>query len=297
MKISIIVICKGERKLALTLEALASHIEVGDIRDHHDVEVIVVDASAGRLQDIADAHADVRWIDYTPPPGVRVSIPQQRNVGLRAARGEIVVFTDAGCVPAEGWLSRLIAPLVSGAEQVTCGPSWVGKNVYSRERGTPDPEYVNEAATINLALTRAIIDSVGDFDERFEYGSDMDFTWRVVSSGARIRYVADALVVHDWGTFKRQLKRSVVYGKARVRLYRKHRERLKTILRDDPVLVLYPIYLVGLPVALRYRSYLLLPLIPLWRARKRPYPVRVVVCHLAEGVGCLKELAGAASRQ
>ena len=294
MKISIIVISKDEEKLADTLAALAVHIATDEIRDHHDIEVMVVDASEGRLAHIADVNPSVRWIDFTPPAGVRISIPHQRNAGVDAALGEIIVFTDAGCIPAEGWLARLVEPMVSEGEQVTCGPMSLGDSVYSPERGAPVPRYVQEAPTANLAFRRELVEDVGGFDEQFEYGSDVDFTWRLIAQGTRIRYVRDAVVDHDWGSFRRQLKRSRQYGQARIRLYRKHRNRQRTLLAHDPVPVLYPLYIIGLPLALRYRSYLLLVAIPLWRARKRPYPFRVVACHFAEGIGGLRELSAIA---
>ena len=296
MKLSVVVISKDEPKLADTLDALARHAEGDDVRSHHEVELIVVDASSGRLASIAAGHPEVQWIDYTPPPGVRISIPHQRNVGLAAARGEIIVFTDAGCLPEPGWLSRLVAPIASGSERITAGPSWVGDNVYSPPRDAPQPYYVREAATINLAFARELLDVVGGFDERFEYGSDVDFTWRLVDAGLRIRWVADARVVHDWGDLRRQLKRSRQYGQARIRLYLKHRSRLPTLLRDDPVPVLYGLYLLGLPVAVRHPRYLLAVALPLWRARQRPFPLRVVVGHFAEGVGSLRELSQMARR-
>ena len=294
MKISIIVLSKDEEKLADTLTALAAHVDTGEISAHHDIEVMVVDASQGRLAHIASANPSIRWIDFTPPAGVRVSIPHQRNAGVEAALGEIIVFTDAGCIPVEGWLARLLTPILAEDEQVTCGPMSMGDNVYSPERGAPVPRYVEEAPTANLAFKRELLEAIGGFDENFEYGSDIDFTWRLIDEGTKLRFVADAIVDHDWGTFRRQLKRSRQYGQARVRLYRKHRNRQRNLLVHDPVPVLYPLYILGLPLALRYRSYLLLVAVPLWRARKRPYPVRVVACHFAEGVGSLKELAAIA---
>ena len=294
MKTSIIVLSKDEEQLADTLTALTAHVGSGEISDHHETEVLVVDASEGRMAHVAEANPSVRWIDFTPPAGVRVSIPHQRNAGVEAASGEVIVFIDAGCMPSEGWLARLLTPIVAEGEWVTCGPMSVGDNVYSPERGAPAPRYVEEAPTANLAFKRELLGAIGGFDETFEYGSDIDFTWRLVAHGAKIRYVGDAIVDHDWGTFRRQLKRSRQYGQARIRLYRKHRDRQRTLILHDPVPVLYPLYILGLPLALRYRSYLLLVAVPLWRARKRPYPARVVACHFAEGIGSLKELASIA---
>jgi len=296
MRISIIVISKDEEKLRDTLSALEAHIDIEDIKIDHEVDVTVVDASRGRLAHIEQSFPSVQWIDFMPPPEIRVSIPHQRNWGIRATQGEIIVFTDASCVPEEGWLLRLIAPIVAGSERMTCGPSWIGDNVFSPERGTPVPVYVDEAPTINLAFTRELFDEVGEFDETFDYGSDVDFTRRVVSSGNRIRYVADAVVVHDWGSLRRQLKRSRQYGAARIRLNLKHQDGVLAMARKDPVPVLYALFIVGLPLTFRIRSYILLLAIPLWRARKRPYPFRVVVCHLAEGIGGLLEIADTALR-
>ena len=291
VRISLVVISKNEQKLDDTLCVLKEQAHSEQIEEVHDVEVIVVDASGGGLAHIEQSHPEVRWIDYRAPADVRISIPHQRNVGIRAATGEIIVFTDSGCIPEDGWLARLVGPLVAGSERMTCGSTWVGDNAYSPEIGAPDPEYLEEAATINLAFTRDIVAEVGEFDESFEYGSDVDFTRRVVACGARIRFVPDAVVVHDWGDFRRQLKRSVQYGAARVRLYRKHSRRTVDIQAMPTVPLVYGVYLLGLPLAVRYRTYLLLLLVPLWRARRRPFPARVVICHLAEGAGGLRELA------
>jgi glycosyltransferase involved in cell wall biosynthesis len=294
MKISVIVLSKDEEGVADTLGALAAHVDNDEIWGVHDIEVMVVDASEGRLAHIAAANPSVRWIDFSAPPGVRVSIPHQRNAGVNEALGEIIAFIDAGCIPVGGWLTRLLGPILAEEERVTCGPMSIGDNVYSPERGSPVPRYVEEAPTANLAFRRELYETIGGFDESFEYGSDVDFTWRLVAGGAKIRFVGDAVVDHDWGSFRRQLKRSRQYGQARIRLYRKHRHRQRSLLANDPVPVLYSLYILGLPLALRYRSYLLLVAVPLWRARKRPYPVRVVACHFAEGVGSLKEITAIA---
>ena len=126
---------------------------------------------------------------------------------------------------------------------------------------------------------------VGGFDESFAAGEDIDFTWRLNDAGYRLRWVPNAVVEHDWGDTRRQMRRSFSYGAAWARLFRKHPRRLKAALRDYPVAVVYPLFLLGLPLTIRYRAYPLLLLIPLWRARHEEAPLRVLLDHLVSGRG------------
>jgi GT2 family glycosyltransferase len=295
MKLSIVIISKDEPKLAQTLAVLEDHLAKS--RYVRDTEVLVIDASESRLDAIRRARGWVRWIDFKGPPGVAISIPHQRNAGVNTSQGDVIVFTDSGCVPQPLWLENLLAPIENGEEMVTVGPSFTGDNLYSPERGKLPPTYVKEAPTINMAFRREVFEAVGGFDERFAYGSDTDFTWRLISNGFRIRYVSEAVVDHDWGNWARRMKRSRQYGAARMRLYKKHTSRLRTVLRDDPVPFIYPFWLIGLPLAFRWKGYFLLLLIPLWRARKRPFPIQTVIAHVFEGYGALEELVSIAANR
>jgi GT2 family glycosyltransferase len=285
--ISVVVISKDERGLDGTLAGLAT--QRAALRE--DVEVVVVDASEGRLDDIRDLHPSAHWIPFERPAGVRVSIPHQRNAGVAAARGDVVAFTDAGCRPDPGWLSRLTAPLRED-EHVTTGVALTadGSGIYDRHvREGAGAEYLPECPTISMAFRRSAFDAVGGFDEDFEYGSDIDFSWRLVDAGFRIRSVPDAVVRPDWGDLNRQVRRGYRYGRARARLYRKHVGRLVGALRHDPMVVVYPVFLLGLPLTLRFRLYPALLLVPAWRNRADG-SVRVVLDHLAFGAGVLREL-------
>lgn len=286
--ISVVIISKDEPSLGETLADVAGQLAASA----EDGEIVVVDASNGRLDHVRRSHGDtVRWVDFQPPTGVRVSIPHQRNVGVREAKGDIIVFTDAGCRPRPGWLERLVAPL-QDSENVTAGTSrgMSGQVLYALPLAQDgENTYLREAPTLNLAFRREVFDTVGDFDESFAYGSDVDFTWRVNDTGYRIRRVPDAIVQHDYGTPRRQGRRSYVYGKARARLYLKHRARRKRVLRDDPIAVVYPLFLLGLPLTLIFPPYPLLLLIPAWRNRSQGI-VRVLVDHLWFGAGVLAEL-------
>jgi GT2 family glycosyltransferase len=291
--ISVVLISKDEASLDDTLTDVCDQVAGLD----EPGEVVVVDASAGRLDHIKQRHeAQVRWIDFEPPAGVRVSIPHQRNIGVRSANGDIIVFTDAGCLPNEGWLERMVAPLRQGENAVAgtsldlSGAVMFPTAHIGRVGHAADASYLVECPTLNFGFRRAAYDALGGFDESFAYGSDVDFTWRLNDAGHRVLYVPEASLRHDYGASRRQNRRSYLYGKARARLYRKHRARRLSILRSDPIAVVYPLFLLGLPLTLIFPLYPLLLIIPAWRNRSEGV-IRVLVDHLWFGAGVLAELA------
>ena len=285
--VSFVIVSKDEPELDLTLRSVRSQAAAYP-RPH---ELLVVDASHGRLDLTRRNHPEVRWIDYTPPPGTSTSIAQQRNVGVRAARGAVIVFTDSGCVPQPGWLTALLAPIADGSEDVTAGGT-AGRgpvNLYGG-RWEPSQLYLESAATINLALRREAFDAVGGFDESFAYGSDVDFTWRLMDAGYRLRNVRAALVGVDWGSRVRQLRRAWRYGRAWARLYRKHKHRVAVGWQENPVPFAYAAFLLGLPLSLRFRLYPWLLVIPALRNRGTG-SLLTLADHLLIGAGFLRELA------
>ncbi len=256
-----------------------------------ETEVVVVDASQPADTALRTERADVRWIDFSAPQDVRVSIPHQRNAGVRAAGGDVIVFIDARCTPQAGWLAALVAPILAGEEHVVAGA--VGSSDGDSPWDSADNGgYLSECPTINLAFTRRAFESVDGFDESFAYGSDVDFTWRLNDAGFRILRRAAARITHEWGSTYRRLRRSFDYGVARGRLYRKHPRRIPGALRSDPVPFAYPVFLLGLPLVRRFPLYPALLLIPAWRNR-RIGPARTVIDHLIYGAGAI---AGALRR-
>lgn len=307
--VSVVIISKDEPALGETLDLVAEQVASLVPGRASEAETVVVDASSGRLGQLREAHPEVRWIDFEPPVGVKVSIPHQRNVGVHAAKGDIIVFTDSGCRPQPGWLEALLRPLTEEHESMTCGKTGATGRLDPYSTGRADAEgrrYLDECPTINLAFRRDVVNLLGDFDESFEYGSDIDFTWRARHEGVAIRYVPEAEVLHDWGDRRRQVRRSFVYGRARARLYWKHligkgpqSIRKRRLGSQDAVPLLYAAYLLGLPLAVRYRSYLLLLAVPLWRGR-RSRPVEALFDHLLIGAGVLAgswEMARAGARR
>jgi GT2 family glycosyltransferase len=145
---------------------------------------------------------------------------------------------------------------------------------------------------LGFVAQRLSTEPVGGFDESFAYGSDVDFSWRLTDAGYRIRCVPEAIIRHDYGTPRRQCRRSYEYGKARTHLYSKHRSRRQHILHNDPLVVVYPLFLLGLPLTPIFPPYPLLLLIPARRNRSRG-AVRVLTAYyLWYGTDVPAELAG-----
>lgn len=283
--ISIVIINKNDRALEATLRACLS------MRTSLRYEVVVVDASEGKLDYLADKFPAVRWIPFQPLRHKPVSIPEQRNVGVRAARGDIIVFIDANCLPQARWLRQLVQPILSRQEAIVAGATISQKKVTTHDEAYKQHEfsrYLDECPTINLAFTRELYEQLGGFDERFDYGSDVDFSWRVIAAGYKVRYQPTALISHDWGNRTQELRRSFMYGKARARLYLKHK-KMTRLLTSDIVLVVYPLFILGLPCTLLWPWYPLLLLIPAVK-NGRKKPLATLIDHLSYAVGALYEV-------
>ncbi|MGA9533560.1 MAG: sugar transferase [Anaerolineales bacterium] len=132
-----------------------------------------------------------------------------RNVGVRRASGDTVVFTDADCVPALDFLEKLSAPLkdpsVSGVRGAyrTHQPGLVPRFVqaeyehkYERIRHLDSIDFVD---TYAAAYRRQVFLEAGGFDERFPSASveDQELSFRLTELGHRLVFAPGAIVQHQ----------------------------------------------------------------------------------------------------
>lgn len=124
-----------------------------------------------------------------------------RNVGWRAARGELIAFTDDDCVPQPGWLSALAGALASAdvVQGRTLPNPDQAANVGPFSRTLEVTEENGWYQTCNIGYRRALLERLGGFDEEFPdaAGEDTDLAWRARDAGATIAFEPDALVFHD----------------------------------------------------------------------------------------------------
>jgi GT2 family glycosyltransferase len=207
MNLSIIIVT-AERVAALRkcLAALQSELQAGD-------EVIIATASNGdegaALADILPGASVVR--------SDRRNMPYQRNVGLRAATGDIVAYIDDDTSVHPGWRAALMAPYADpGVASV------VGKVVHADERRprTGEPPGVTAFGTIrslyhfdspgvvdvalgqggNMSFRRPVLESLGGFDPDYLQRSnceETDLFERLRRAGHRIVYNPAASLLHE----------------------------------------------------------------------------------------------------
>ena len=169
-------------------------------------EVLLVDNGAAGGNALPDLILpDNARILHEPRPGSYAA----RNTGAAFARGALLAFTDADCVPDPGWLEALANAREAGTGPVLAGPVHMIATdhpnafaAYDLVRGIPQAAYVRRgyAATANLAAPATIFRALGGFDARRFSGGDAEFCRRAGAAGHAITLVPGAVVSHPCRT-------------------------------------------------------------------------------------------------
>lgn len=203
-------------------------------------EVIVVDSASrdGTLR-IAEEYARRRpdLFRAIERPGSR---GVGRNVGVEAASGEYIAFTDGDCFADSQWLAVMRRALRQS--RVVAGQTIiVGKANYGQLERVElfESGYDVTYPSCNLAYHRELFRQLGGFDPRFVTAEDIDLNLRAVESGASIRYQPHAVVYHHVRTtFVRFLYQAFWNGYGRKQLTEKQgnlwgRYRYRRLLRGQ----------------------------------------------------------------
>ena len=183
-------------------------------------EVVLVDSgSTDGTLDIAERHG-CRIHHITRE---EFSFGRSLNIGCAAAAGDILVITSGHCVPADAqWLQRICQPLLDGRAEYAYGRQLGGADSHFSEgrifakyfpgqsRIPQEGFYCNNA---NAALLRSVWEQ-HRFNEELTGLEDMELAQRLLRSGGRVGYVAEAAVYHhhseSWPQVRRRFEREAI---------------------------------------------------------------------------------------
>jgi O-antigen biosynthesis protein len=201
--------------------------------NYPNYEVIVVnDGSKDATPEIA-ARYPFKLI--TVPNG---GLSAARNLGWRAATGEIIAYTDADTRVDPDWLSYLVQPFlttdavgVGGPNVVPEDDGWVAQCV-ARSPGGPTHVLFNDTVAehipgCNMAFRRWALAEVGGFDPTYtKAGDDVDICWRLQERGWHLAFSPSALVWHHHrDSVKAYWKQQVGYGEGESFLEHRHQDK------------------------------------------------------------------------
>jgi GT2 family glycosyltransferase len=225
--------------------------------DYPDYEVILVDD--GSRDNTPQIAAQFPQVIYLRQPNLGLSVA--RNVGARAANGEVVAYTDSDCVADEHWLLHLVQAMRAQEVRAIGGPNispprdtWVAQCV-AASPGNPshvmlDDRHAEHVPGCNMAFDREVLLALGGFDPQFrQAGDDVDICWRLLDAGYQIGYAPGAMVWHHRrNTLTAYLKQQKGYGRSEAMVYFKHPQRFSSASRPCWQGVIYGEGAVGLPL-------------------------------------------------
>lgn len=216
MLVSLVIRTLNEaRHLPALLESVSRQVTPG-----FTTEVVLVDSGStdATLQVAAGFGARIVTIEKKD-----FTFGRSLNVGCEVAKGDILVFISGHCIPCfQSWLDELTAPIRSGVADYSYGRQ-IGNDTSKFSERQLFRKYFPETSKIpqddffvnnaNSALSKSAWEQYR-FDEILTGLEDMELGKRLISSGKKIAYCADAPVYHlhdeTWRQVRRRYEREAV---------------------------------------------------------------------------------------
>jgi glycosyltransferase involved in cell wall biosynthesis/GT2 family glycosyltransferase len=193
---SVTVVIPTKDRPELLARCVTRVLDACDAAEHASEVVVVDDGSTPPVLPPADPR--VRVVRTTG-----VGPARARNVGIDAALGDVVAFTDDDVEVDVEWLRTALEVLdgdaaIAGVTGRTDSPAFdplYEHSVFDHDGGT----YL----TCNVAYRTSALRFVGGFDRQFPHAAheDRDLAWRIRAAVGEVRYVPEMRVVHPGRPF------------------------------------------------------------------------------------------------
>lgn len=231
-KLSYVVIGKNEGEhLAACLHAIASQTRPPSF------EVIYVDSgSTDNSLEIARATPDVKviTIDDGKPSAARA-----RNLGWRAATGELVHFVDGDAALTPYWVTHAVSAMLDPMVAAVSGrlkERHPEQSVYNRFADLDWPHGSGSVDTFGgiVLVRREALERCGGFDESIRSGEEPELALRFVRRGYTILQVPLLMATHDLGftKFSQYWRRNLMVGWAYAERSARIRESGQSVLYE-----------------------------------------------------------------
>jgi len=282
--VSVVIPCYNEERYIL--KALR---QLADQYDKSRYELVVVDGgSVDKTRDVVEEFrleqpdVAIRLIDNPAR-----NIPTALNLGIAAARGNIIARMDAHAVPSTGYIRRCVEVLrdveaavvgmpchirpgssgliAQSIASAVSNPFGIGDATYRLPKGTSPQESVDTVAF--ACFRKSLWEELGGFNEALLTNEDYDFNYRVRLSGRQVILdrggYCDYFARTTIGDLARQYAR---YGRWKARMVRLHPRSTKVRHLAAPIFVLSLVGLAVLALAWPIFSLLLLAEVTLYFA-------------------------------
>ena len=179
-KVSVVVVTYGRQD---TLEDTLADLRA---QSYPDFEILVVDQNPDAVPRSGAA------VYQLPAPHLCVA----RNVGIGAAKGEIVVFVDDDVRMGPGFLDEHVAAYGDG---IGCVAGWIDSPI-PHKNWRPEAPEPRSPIGCNMSFRRQALEQAGGFDSFMEppaiFADENELAYRIRQSGWRVKTAPKAILTH-----------------------------------------------------------------------------------------------------
>jgi cellulose synthase/poly-beta-1,6-N-acetylglucosamine synthase-like glycosyltransferase len=192
-------------------------------------EVIVV--NDGLVDATAEVITDRYGVSFLSQP--QRGAAAARNLGAKQAQGEILLFTDADCVPESNWIEAMIAPFADQEVVGVCGvvhtrqtgllPRFIQLEYDYRYRNIARRRQIDFINTGTAGYRKYIFIESGGFREDLLGAEDAELSFRLASAGHKMVFAPEAIVYHAHPeSISEYVRRKRHYGYWRMIVYQRY---------------------------------------------------------------------------